>query len=103
MPRLREFLKKYPDSSLADNAQYWLGEAYYDQRNYEQALTEFRRVVKRYPSGNKAPDALLKIGYCYAKLGDVAAARDVLAQVVEVYPKTAAARLATKRLEELRP
>jgi tol-pal system protein YbgF len=99
----RKFLERFPGHDYADNAQYWLGEAYYDQRDYQAALGEFRRVVKRYPDGNKAPDALLKIGYCYAKLGDLDAARDVLSQVVEIYPKTEAAKLATKRLEELRP
>jgi tol-pal system protein YbgF len=98
-----DFLTRYPGHDHADNAQYWLGEAYYDQRDYQVALAEFRKVVKRYPDGNKAPDALLKIGYCYAKLGDAAAARDVLSQVVEIYPKTEAAKLAGKRLDEMRP
>ncbi len=98
----QKFLSRYPDHDYADNAQYWLGEAYYDQREYQTALAEFRKVVKRYPDGNKAPDALLKIGYCYAKLGDLDAARDVLSQVIEIYPKTDSAKLAAKRLEEMR-
>jgi tol-pal system protein YbgF len=98
----QKFLTRHADHDYADNAQYWLGEAYYDQRDYQTALAEFRKVVKRYPDGNKAPDALLKIGYCYAKLGDVAAARDVLSQVIEIYPKTDSAKLAAKRLEEMR-
>lgn len=97
------FLAAWPSHDYADNAQYWLGEAYYDQRDYKTALAEFRKVVKRYPEGNKAPDALLKIGYCYAKLGNDADARDVLTQVVEIYPKTEAAKLAARRLDELRP
>jgi tol-pal system protein YbgF len=98
----QHFLSKWPDHDYADNAQYWLGEAYYDQRQWDTALEQFRRVVKRYPAGNKAPDALLKIGFCYAKLSDAANARDVLAQVIEIYPKTDAAKLAAKRLDELR-
>jgi tol-pal system protein YbgF len=98
----QKFLARYADHDYADNAQYWLGEAYYDQRDYQTALAEFRKVVKRYPDGNKAPDALLKIGYCYAKLGDLDAARDVLSQVIEIYPKTDSAKLAGKRLEEMR-
>ena len=98
----QKFLARYAEHDYADNAQYWLGEAYYDQRDYATALAEFRKVVKRYPDGNKAPDALLKIGYCYAKLGDLDAARDVLAQVIEIYPKTDSAKLAAKRLEEMR-
>jgi tol-pal system protein YbgF len=98
----QKFLGRYADHDYADNAQYWLGEAYYDQRDYQTALAEFRKVVKRYPDGNKAPDALLKIGYCYAKLGDLDAARDVLSQVIEIYPKTDSAKLAGTRLEEMR-
>jgi tol-pal system protein YbgF len=97
------FLELFPEHDYADNAQYWLAEAYYDQRDWKTALAEFRKVVKRYPDGNKAPDALLKIGYCYAKLGDLDSARDVLTQVIEIYPKTEAARLAEKRLDEMRP
>lgn len=98
----RRFLESYAQHDYADNAQYWLAEVFYDQRDFPTALAEFRNVVVRYPSGNKAPDALVKVGYCYAQLGEVPAARDVLAQVVEIYPKTEAAKLAVKRLAELR-
>jgi tol-pal system protein YbgF len=98
----RHFLERWPSHDYADNAQYWLGEAYYDQADYRTALVEFRAVIARYPNGNKAPDALLKVGFCLAKLGDASGAGDVLAQVVQIYPKTDAAKLATKRLEALR-
>jgi len=99
---LREFGATWPRHELAQNAQYWLGEAYYDQGDYRTALEEFRRVVQRYPSGAKAPDALLKAGYCHAKLGDTKNARNLLGQVVELYPKSTAARLAEGRLRVLR-
>jgi tol-pal system protein YbgF len=97
----RGFLEAYPEHDYADNAQYWLGEAFYDQRKYKEAMREFRRVVKRYPRGNKVPDALLKIGYCYASLGETAKARDVLAQVARIYPASGAAKLAQRKLGEL--
>jgi len=96
----RRFLERWPDHDYADNAQYWLGEAYYDQADYKAALLEFKKVLQRYPDGNKAPDALLKIGFCHGKLGDEKDARSALAQVVELYPKTDAAKLAEKRLVE---
>jgi tol-pal system protein YbgF len=96
------FIELYPRHDYADNAQYWLGEAYYDQKDWQTAIEAFQLVVKRYPDGNKAPDALLKVGYCHAKMGDVTSARDVLSQVIEIYPKTEAAGLAARRLEELR-
>jgi tol-pal system protein YbgF len=96
---LRAFLRKYPRHDYADNAQYWLGEAFYAQKDYPHALAEFRTVIETYPRGNKVPDALLKVGYCYSALGQGDKARAVLEQVVNLYPKTEPAALATKRLE----
>jgi tol-pal system protein YbgF len=96
-----EFLAKYPRHEYADNAQYWLGESYYDQADFKTALVEFRKVIKQFPAGNKVPDALLKIGFCYGKLGDPVASKDVLAQVVQIYGKSDAAKLAQKRLGEM--
>ena len=96
---LRAFLKKYPSHDYADNAQYWLGEAFYAQKDYPHALSEFRNVIETYPRGNKVPDALLKVGYCYQALGQTEKARAVLEQVVNLYPKTEPASLASKRLE----
>jgi tol-pal system protein YbgF len=96
---LRTFLKTYPRNDYADNAQYWLGEAYYAQKDYQHALVEFRATIETYPRGNKVPDALLKVGYCYQALGQTEKARAVLEQVVNLYPKTEPAALAAKRLE----
>jgi len=98
---LRGFLAKHPRHDFADNAQYWLGEAYYAQQDYPNALIEFRNVIETYPRGNKVPDALLKVGYCYLALGQTEKARAVLEQVVNLYPKTEPAATAAKRLESL--
>ncbi len=96
---LRGFLDKFPRHDYADNAQYWLGEAFYAHKEYTQALTEFRNVIQTYPRGNKVPDALLKVGYCYQALNQTEKARAVLEQVVNLYPNTEPAALAAKRLE----
>jgi tol-pal system protein YbgF len=96
---LRAFITQYPRHDYADNAQYWLGEAFYGQKDYGRALVEFRRVVEVYPRGNKVPDALLKVGYCHQALGQRDKARAVLEQVVNTYPKSEPATLAAKRLE----
>lgn len=96
---LRAFLKSYPRHDYADNAQYWLGETFYARKDYQQALGEFRATIETYPRGNKVPDALLKVGYCYQALGQADKARAVLEQVVNLYPKTEPAALASKRLE----
>lgn len=98
---LRAFIGKYPRNDFADNAQYWLGEAYYAAKQYPQALVEFRAVIETYPRGNKVPDALLKVGYCYQSLGQTEKAKAVLDQVVNLYPKTEPAALASKRLESM--
>ncbi len=95
---LRAFLVKYPRHDYADNAQYWLGETFYAQKDYSRALTEFRKVIEVYPRGNKVPDALLKVGYCYQSLGQGDKAHAVLEQVVNLYPKSEPAVLAGKRL-----
>jgi len=96
---LRGFLRRFPRHDYADNAQYWLGEAFYAQKDYPHALGEFRNVIETYPRGNKVPDALLKVGYCYHAIGQTEKARAVLEQVVNLYPKTEPAALAAKRLE----
>ncbi|HEY2746156.1 MAG TPA: tol-pal system protein YbgF [Polyangia bacterium] len=99
----REFVKKYPHHDYADNAQYWLGECFYDQRAFDKAAPEFRAVVQRWPSGNKAPDAMLKLGFSLLALGDVDKGRATLRAVDTTYPHTEAARLASERLAQLNP
>jgi len=96
------FLKKYPDSSYADNAQYWLGEVYYVTREFQPALSEFGKVVDGYPDSTKIADAKLKIGYIQYELKDWAKAREMLSQVVQTYPGTTTARLAQERLDRLK-
>jgi tol-pal system protein YbgF len=96
------FLKKYPGSSYADNAQYWLGEVYYVTREFQPALSEFGKVVEAYPDSTKIADAKLKIGYIQYELKDWAKAREMLAQVVQAYPGTTTARLAQERLERMK-
>jgi tol-pal system protein YbgF len=97
----RDFVRRFPQHDYADNAQYWLGECFYDRKRFAEAAPEFRAVITRYPLGNKAPDALLKLGYCLVALGDAHKGHDLLAQIPEIYPGTEAARLAKERLAEL--
>ena len=96
-----DFLVAFPTSPLADNAQYWLAETHYVQRQFSAALPAFQKVVTEYPQSAKLPDALLKVGYCQIELGDKAAARASLQDVLRQFPDTTAARLASQRLEQL--
>jgi tol-pal system protein YbgF len=97
----KQFLSKFPQSPLADNAQYWLGEAYYVSKDYQQALRAFRTVIEKYPESRKLPDALLKIGYCNYELKNFNDAKTALNQVVQQFPETTAARLASQRLARM--
>jgi tol-pal system protein YbgF len=97
----QKFLTTYPDSSLADNAQYWLGEAYYVNKSYPEAEAAFQRVVDKYPQSRKLPDALLKIGFCRYETKQWQSAREVLGQVVARFTDTPAARLAQQRLDKM--
>jgi tol-pal system protein YbgF len=97
----QKFLLSYPDSSLADNAQYWMGEAYYVNKAFPDAEAAFQRVVDKYPQSRKLGDALLKIGFCRYELKQWQSAREVLGQVVARFTDTPAARLAQQRLDKM--
>jgi tol-pal system protein YbgF len=97
-----DFLGKYPRSSYADNAQYWLGEAHYVTRQYPGAIVEFQKVVSNYPNSPKLADAMLKIGYCHYELRELDKASAILQELQQRYPRTTAARLAEKRLQRIK-
>ena len=99
----RNFLTTYPASSIADNAQYWLGEAYYVTKDYDQAATAFRTVGERWPSSRKSADALLKLGFTQFEQKKYAEARVTLSDVSRRFPDSDAARLATERLGRIPP
>jgi tol-pal system protein YbgF len=88
---LTDLITRYPSHSLAPAAQLWIGEAYYQQHDYRQALIELKRVSEAYPRSPQIADALLKSGLCHRALGDRAAARAAWAQVVRDHPSSAAA------------
>ena len=100
--RFQGFLDQYPNSGLAGNAYYWLGESYYVTQNYKIALQSFQTLLQRYPDSQKAPDALLKVGYSQYELKQWDQAEATLNQVVQTYPDTTVARLAQGRLRALK-
>jgi tol-pal system protein YbgF len=99
----KDFLGSYPTSPLAENAQYWLGEAYYVTHDYDAAAGAFRTVLKKWPDARKAPDALLKLGYTQYAQKQYAAARATLTEVTKKYPNSESARLAAERLQRIPP
>src|SRR6267154_1851638 len=101
IPAFQKFLIVYSDSSLADNAQYWLGEAYYVNKSFPEAQTAFQRVVDKYPQSRKRPDALLKIGYCQYESKQWDAAKATLTQVATQFPDAPAGHLAHQCLDKM--
>ncbi|MEN9849649.1 MAG: tol-pal system protein YbgF [Pseudomonadota bacterium] len=99
---LEQYLQAFPKGSHSDNAQYWLGEAYYAQKKYNPALASFNALLDKYPDSGKRPSALLKMGYVYYEMKDKAAARTIWERVRSEYPNTATARLAGERLQKIR-
>jgi tol-pal system protein YbgF len=99
--RFKDFLKRYPRSNLADNAQYWIGESYYALREFDQAILEFDAVRRNYPQGEKVPAALLKQGYSFAELGEKVNARLILQEVIEKFPQSPEAIRAKEKLKTL--
>jgi tol-pal system protein YbgF len=116
MSGFRDFLRRYPDSPLADSAQYGIGESYYSvataatsqgqtdkaTRALEQAVQEFRKVIVIYPRGSKVPSALYKEALSLTELKQTALARARLQYLVDHFPQSEEAPLAKERLAALK-
>ncbi len=92
------FSNAYPRSPLVPSAQYWIGNAYFAQRNFRSAIATQRQLVATYPDSQKVPDALLNIGTSQFEMGDAAGAKRTLEDLVRKYPQTDAAAKARQRL-----
>lgn len=99
---LNSFLSIYPEHKLASNAQYWLGEVYYAKGDYERAILEFDKVVKNYPKADKSASAMLKEGYSFEKIGSTKEAKVLLQNVIDKFPSSSEADIASKRLKTLK-
>ncbi|MBT2971859.1 MAG: tol-pal system protein YbgF [Candidatus Thiodiazotropha sp. (ex Ctena orbiculata)] len=95
------FLRDYPGGEYEDNAQYWLAEASYVNRDFDTALGEFMKIMEKYPTSPKIPGAMLKIGYIHYEKKSWTDARNILNELVSNYPATTESRLAQKRLQRL--
>ncbi|OZG72210.1 tol-pal system protein YbgF [Hahella sp. CCB-MM4] len=98
---LHTFINDHPDSGLAANAYYWLGEVYLVLPKLEQARQSFIIVVGKYPQHRKAPDALYKLGVTYDRLGEKDEARKYLQQTIDRYPQSSSANLARDYLKQI--
>ncbi|MHB1076654.1 tol-pal system protein YbgF [Thiobacillus sp.] len=98
----KNFLKAYPGSTLAANAQYWIGYSYYALKDYKTSLAHQQKLVATYPDSPKVPDALLNVATNQIELNDMAAARKTLKDLVAKHPGTPAAKLAARRLAAIK-
>lgn len=85
------FLKQYPASPLAPNAQYWLGQAHYVNQDFAAAEGDFQTVLDKWPNSSKAPAAMFDLGNTQLAQGKTAQGRSTLKQVVSQFPGTDAA------------
>jgi tol-pal system protein YbgF len=97
-----DFIKRYPKSGYVVPSLFWVGNAQYANRDYNNAIKNFNTLLNKAPSHQRAPDAMLSVGNCQLELKDIKAARKTLADVVKTYPNTEAASAATERLAKLK-
>ena len=92
------FLRKYPNSQYAGNAQYWLGEVNLAKGDLQGAGQAFAKVSQLYPQHNKVPDSLYKLADVELRLGNRDKAQGILRQVIAQFPNSSAAQLAQRQL-----
>ncbi|MEZ4601691.1 MAG: tol-pal system protein YbgF [Syntrophotaleaceae bacterium] len=98
---LQQFLSANPKHSLAVNASYWIGEAYYGEKQYENAILQFQDVIQKYGDHPKVASALLKQGLTFQTLGDKQSAKAILQKLVSSFPMSEEAKTAQQRLKSL--
>lgn len=96
------FLKNHPNSALAPNAHYWVGNAYFSLREYPNAIASQNKLVGAYPDSPKVPDALLNIASSQQELNDLPNARKTLESLIARFPISDAAEKARRRLAALK-
>ena len=96
------FLKTYPKSKLADNAQFWIGESYMALKKYDQAIVAFQDVIEKYPDGNKVPNAMLKQALAFYEIKDAISSRAILKRITKKYPHSPEAKLAEAKLKTIK-
>jgi tol-pal system protein YbgF len=97
-----EFVKRYPQSGYNPSALFWLGNAQYATRNYNEAIANFRSMLSLAPDHAKAPEAVLSIANCQIELKDTRAARRTLEDLTKAYPQSEAAQAGRERLSRLK-
>ena len=96
------FIDQYPKSPLAPRAQYWIGDSYYNLRDFKRSIAAQQKLIATYPGSSSVPDALLNTASSQIELGDIRGARRTLDGIVTRYPTSEAAVKAKRRLANLK-
>lgn len=94
----RDFINRFPENSLSDDAQFMIGQSFIALGQYQQAIQELRLVVDNYPLGDRVPEAIFKLAICYEEMGDVETAKSYLQILVNRYPGTIESKQAQEKL-----
>jgi len=97
------YIKTFPQSQDADDAQYYVGNSYLNQGKYERAVDAYNLTIRNYPKGNVIPDVYYKLGTALKSLKQPDKARDAFSFVIKTYPDTQAATLAQQQMQQLSP
>lgn len=95
------FLKKYPKSTFAPNAKYWIGECYFSMKDFKRSIKEFQLFIEANPRNEKVPAAVLKQGSSFYELGMLDDAKVFFEKVVKDYPRTSEASQAQAKLDRI--
>jgi tol-pal system protein YbgF len=95
-----DFLARFPKDELASNAQYWLGETYYAERKWNDAIGEFQKVLKDYKGSEKVSDSLLKIGMSFQAQNDCKSALLFFEELQQGHRSASAAKSAKEHIAE---
>jgi tol-pal system protein YbgF len=95
------FLRAFPRSELADDAQFHIGESEFNQNEFADAITAYNQVIQNYAGANAVPDAYYKRGFAQERLGQADAARASYEAVIKNFPNSTAAQLARQSLDRL--
>ena len=96
------FIAKYPKSTLAPRAQYWIGDSYFNLRDFKNAISNQQKLLSAYPDSNSVPDALLNMASAQLEAGDTATARKTMDSLIARFPSSEAAEKARRRVANLR-
>jgi tol-pal system protein YbgF len=98
--KFTSLLKDYSENEYSDNARFWIGETYYKDENYEEAILAYEELFKENPKSDKIPGAMLKQGLAFYSLKDQKTGKIILEKLIEKYPDSEQARLAKKKMKK---